>query len=519
MVSMFVGLIVSRLSNLGRAVEFKAEITRLAGALQRLQRDSECKTGERTEKHNRQKRRFSRVVQNQQLRLGTKSRAMRDNLTSLHQRSLTRAKNQANGLRKKLRIAKSATIDHNECHGLIAQVRWQYNQSRLIIVKQSGTIMRNEARIDFLQGRVDNMLLRRFPRDYPAYEHENNHRFRMEQMTLMNAVNGVSVERMIDTFKEESALILMQMVRLEDRNDQLSRDNHILQAQWQHVSTLTIPRRTSEPPLRSQISSYDDETVLGLVDQLSVRDEELRQARADLDARADHRPQPLSPDLEKNEEIEQLSIDNFNIQEKNRQLNSELCVTKVKLGRVTRCLQDALLRDRPETMSETHTLSDTEMLGDGSKLTTPTEPWTKTASRPARRSSVSRMEHLQDTRTRPHIPLRRRSFSVAIPVSGADSHPSISSSAQSVSLQDIVTMLRLVHGNSPSQPGDADIHDHKDDGEEARSATSQGGDGLRFEGDQTRAPYYGQRPAVLKGKTNRRRRKAKVSTHEEAADT
>jgi len=46
--------------------------------------------------------------------------------------------------------------------GLIDHLRWQYDHARLVIIKQSSTIMREEARIDFLQGRVDKSLQRHF---------------------------------------------------------------------------------------------------------------------------------------------------------------------------------------------------------------------------------------------------------------------------------------------------------------------------------------------------------------------
>lgn len=188
------------------------------------------------------------------------------------------------------------------------------------------------------------------------------------------------------------------------------------------------------------------------------------------------------------------------------QLNSEICETKVKLGRVTRCLQDALLHDGSAIAIKTHELSAAEILG---------------ATRTARRSSVSRMEGLQGSRARPSMPHRRRSMSAVISVSVADTHSSITNSAESMSLREIVAMLRLVRGDTSSQPGQEDgsgVPKDDDGGEETCSTASQSGDGLQAEDDGIGELCYGQRPTVPKGRTKRRRRRAKGPKDEEVMD-
>lgn len=518
---MWIGLMVNRFGNRGRASKSKAEIDRWAVAYQRLERESECGRKEQAERSGRQKRRLLRTLHSQQLRLGTKSRAMRDRLTRRYQRSLSRAQNEATGLRKELRKVqtKPATIDPNESHGLIAHLPWQYDHAKLIIIKQSSTITRTEAWVKFLQGRVDKFLLRQFHPDSAAHQLENDLKFRTKQLELMEKVNGMSVECMLDTFINESALILVQMVRLENRIDALSTDNHVLQAKWQCASTLILQPRPTEAPVQPQVMATDEETLCRLVSQLSAVKEELRQARADLDAKADHRPESPSVDLERNEVNERLSLENFIIQESKRQLSSELCETKVKLGHVTRYLKDALLHDQPATMSKTHGSYAAEIFGDDSIQTALAESGSK-AIRPARRSSVSQMERLQDITARPLAPLRRRSVSAATPISGADPTSPIPTNAESRSLREIVTMLRLVYGYGSSQPGQDGSGPPQDNGcdKEACSTPSQNGDGPGAEDDGTPSPYYGQRPTVLKGRTNRRRRKAEGVKDVETAD-
>lgn len=101
--------------------------------------------------------------------------------------------------------------------GLIDHLRWQYDQARLGIIKQTSTIMRKEARIDFLQGRVHRFLQRQFHPKCAAHRLESDLKFRMKQIKLMN---DVSVERMQGTFTGESALILVQPVELENHNEE-----------------------------------------------------------------------------------------------------------------------------------------------------------------------------------------------------------------------------------------------------------------------------------------------------------
>lgn len=304
---------VNRFGNRGRASKSKAEIDRWAVAYQRLERESECGRKEQAERSERQKRRLLRTLHSQQLHLGTTSRAMRDRLTRRYQRSLSRAQNEATGLRKELRKVqtKLATIDPNESHGLIAHLPWQYDHAKLIIIKQSSTITRTKARVN----------------------------------------------------------------------------------------------------------------------------------------------------------------------------------------------------------------SAAEMLDEDSVQTTLIESGSK-AIRPARRSSVSQMERLQDITARPLAPLRRRSVSAATPISGADPTSPIPSNAESRSLREIVTMLRLVYGYGSSQPGQDGSGPPQDNGcdKEACSTPSQNGDGPGAEDDGTRSPYYGQRPTVFKGRTNRRRRKAEGVKDVETAD-
>lgn len=341
---MWIGLLVNRWGNYRRALESQAEIDRLAVAYRRLERESECRTKEQAERSERQKSRLLRTLHSRQLRLGTKSRAMRDRLTRRHQRSLSKAQNEATGLREALRKAqtKPTTINHNE---------------------------------------------------------------------------SSSVE--------------------SDRN----------------------------------------------------------------------------------EAIERLSIENFNMQESNRQLNSEVCERKVKLGRVTRCLQDSLLHDRSAIVSKTHELSAADILGDDNTQTFPMDS-SMNAATTARRSSVSGMEGLQGFGARQFVPHHRRSMSAAIPVSVADIHSSTTNSAESLSLREIVAFLRVLHGDSSSQPSQAGSSPPKDDdrGEETCWTASQSGDGLQAEDDEIGEPYYGQRPTVPKGRTKRRRRRAKGAKDVEAMD-
>jgi len=495
---------VNRFGNRGRASKSKAEIDRWAVAYQRLERGSECRLKGEAERSERQKRRLLRTLHSQQLRLGTKSRPMRDRLTRRHQRSLSRAQNEATGLRKELRKVqtKPATIDPNESHGLIAHLRWQYDHAKLIIIKRSSTITRTEARVDFLQGRVDKFLLRQFHPNSAAHQLENDLKFRTKQLELMEKVNGMSVECMLDTFTNESALILVQMVRLENRVDALSIDNHILQAKWQRASTLMLQPRPTEAPVQPQIVSSDEDTIYGLVSQLSAMEEELRQARADLDAKADHRPKSPSIDAERNEVNELLSIEYLNIQESNRQLNSELCETKVKLGHVTRCLQDVLLHDRHATTSKAHELSAAEVLGDDRIQTTLVEPRIET-TRPARRSSISRMERLHDSRARPLVPLRRRSMSAATPVSSADKNSSITSSPESLSLRQL---------DGAGLPGDDGY------GEETCSTASPIGDAATIQGDGTSTRVEGQPPRKKHVRKRRRHRKMREELEPQPLD-
>jgi len=77
--------------------------------------------------------------------------------------------------------------------------------------------MKNTARIDFLQGRVNNFLLREIHPEIAAHQLESDLKFRMKQLKLMN---DVSVERMQGTFTGESALILVQSVELENHNEE-----------------------------------------------------------------------------------------------------------------------------------------------------------------------------------------------------------------------------------------------------------------------------------------------------------
>lgn len=369
---------VNRFGNRGRASKSKAEIDRWAVAYQRLERESECGRKEQAERSERQKRRLLRTLHSQQLHLGTKSRAMRDRLTRRYQRSLSRAQNEATGLRKEHRKVqnKPATIDPNESHGLVAHLRWQ----------------------------------------------------------------------------------------------------------------------------------------------LSAMEEELRQAHADLDAKADHRSNSPSVESERNEANERLSVESSKIQEINRQLSSELCETKVKLGHVTCCLQDALLPNRFPTTLKTNGPSAAEMLDEDSLQTTLIESGSK-AMRPGRRSSVFQMERLQGSIARPPVPLRRRSMSAAITVSSADTITSIPSSVESMSLQEIVAILRLVHGNQ-SQLGqdDAGLPVDKGYSEETCSAASQGGDPAIIEGDGTPALFEGQPARKKHVRKRRRHRKMREELESQAFD-
>jgi len=520
MVSMWIGLMVNRFGNRGQASKSRAEIDRWAVAYQRLERESECRRKEQAERSERQKRCLLRTLHSQQLHLGTKSRAMQDRLARRYQRSMSRAQNEATGLRKELRKVqtKPATIDPNESHGLVAHLRWQYDHAKLIIIKQSSTITRTEARVGFLQVRVDKFLLRQFHPDSAAHQLENDLKFRTKQLELMEKVNGMSVECMLDTFTNESALILVQMVRLENRIDALSIDNHNLQAKWQRASTLMLQPRPTEAPVQPQIVSSDKDTAYGLVSQLSAMEEELRQARADLDAKADHRSKSPSVESERNEANERLSVENSKIQEINRQLSSELCETKVKLGHVTCCLQDALLPERFPTTLKTNRPSAAEMLDEDSVQTTLIESGSK-AIRAGRRSSVFQMEGLQGSIARPLAPLRRRSMSAAITVSSADTISSIPSSVESMSLQEIVAILRLVHGNQ-SQLGqdDAGLPGDKGYSEETCSTASQGGDPAIIEGDGTPASFEGQPARKKHVRKRRRHRKMREELESQAFD-
>ena len=373
MVSMWIGLMVNRFGNRGRASKSKAEIDRWAVAYQCLERESECGRKEQAERSERQKRRLLRTLHSQQLHLGTRSRAMRDRLTRRYQRSLSRAQNEATGLRKEHRKVqtKPATIDPNESHGLIAHLRWQYDHAKLIIIKQSSTITRTEARVD---------------------------------------------------------------------------------------------------------------------------------------------------ESERNEANDRLSVENSKIQETNRQLSSELCETKVKLGHVTCCLQDALLPNRFPTTLKTNGPSAAEMLDEDSVQTTLIESGSK-AMRPGRRSSVFQMERLQESIARPLVPLRRRSMSAAITVSSADTITSIPSSVESMSLQEIVAILRLVHGNQ-SQLGqdDASLPGNKGYSEETCSMASQGGDTAIIEGDGTPASFEDQPARKKHVRKRRRHRKMREELESQAFD-
>lgn len=428
MISMWIGLFVNHFGNRRRVSASKDEVTWWAAAYQRLLRELECRTKEQAERSERQKRRLSRTLLSQQLRLGTTSRAMRDNrLTRRHRRSLLMAQDEATSLRKEFRQAedKPATSDPYESHGSVNHLHWQYDQAKLIIVKQSSTITRTEARIEFLQGRVDSFISRRLHTNSAAHRLEDDLKFRTKQTQLMEKLNGMSVECMLNAFTNESALILVQMVRLENRIDALTIDYQTLR---QQASTLMLQLRAIETSVQSQALSNYEETIDDLVSRMSIVDEELRQARADLDEKTNHRSESQMFESRRDEAIERLSIENFNIQESNRRLNFELCETQIKLGRVTRCLQDALLNNRPAITSKTHQLS-------GNVIeSTLIEPGTK-ATRPRRRSSTSQMDCVQNPGARPLMPHRRRSMSGAIPLSTLDTKSSIRDRAELLSLR------------------------------------------------------------------------------------
>lgn len=426
MISMWIGLFVNHFGNRRRASASEDKVTWWAAAYQRLLRELECRTKEQAERSERQKRRLSRTLLSQQLRLGTRSRVMRDRLTRRHRRSLSRAEDEATSFRKEIGEVqtKPTTSDPYESHGFIEHLRWQYDQAKLIIVKQSSTITRTEARVEFLQGRVDRFISCRLHTNSAAHRLEDDLKFRTKQTQLMEKLNGMSIECMLNTFTNESALILVQMVRLENRIEALTIDNQTLR---QQASTLMLQPRAIETSVQSQALPNYEETI-DLVSRMSIVDEELRQARADLDEKAHHRSESRLVESQRDEANERLSIENFNIQESNRQLKFELYETKIKLGRVTHCLQDALLNDRPTVMSNTQELS-----GDIIENTL-TEPGTK-ATRPMRRSSTSGMECVQESKARPLIPLRRRSMSAAIPVSTPDTKSSITNRAEMLSLR------------------------------------------------------------------------------------
>ena len=140
---------------------------------------------------------------------------------------------------------------------------------------------RKDARINWLQGRNDNLRQRMSSIRCPAWELENDLKFRLKHLEIMNRINGVSLERMQETFESEVAVLLTHLTSMEKRIHGMRNDESSVNRRIDGVRNQIPPPTAQTSSLKSGTisASEHEEMVMGLVMENSILMEELRLAR------------------------------------------------------------------------------------------------------------------------------------------------------------------------------------------------------------------------------------------------
>ena len=140
---------------------------------------------------------------------------------------------------------------------------------------------RKDARINWLQGRNDSLRQRISSIRCPAWELENDLRYRLKHLEIMNRINGVSLDRMQETFESEVAVLLTHLTSMEKRVRGLQNDESSVNRRIDGGRSQIAPPTAQTSSLKSGTisASEQEEMVMALVMENSILMEELRRAR------------------------------------------------------------------------------------------------------------------------------------------------------------------------------------------------------------------------------------------------
>ena len=110
----------------------------------------------------------------------------------------------------------------------IKHLIYLYDGSRKIIVKQCSTIATNDARINYLEDRIENFKMRLSSVKCPSYELENQIRIKMQNLKSVAQLHGITIEQLLAAFEGEIAVLLAHLKTMEQRLDNIKIEEDVV---------------------------------------------------------------------------------------------------------------------------------------------------------------------------------------------------------------------------------------------------------------------------------------------------